>query len=442
MRKPISFLIAAVVLVGIFFVLKSALPKYAGFLPFIMILILLDVYLWYSVKNKFSSKKPVIKYLVLGLYFLPLMLLVSSILTGVAIPFKEWNIAYRTYLMGIVTIVYVSKFIVIDFLFISDVIRVLQFGFQSLVGKSGKKFNEIRRIRSLVFIGWISGTGFFLLLISGMIFWNFYFNVKQETIRLPELPSSFDGTRIIQVSDIHLGSWACPEKLRNAVELINSQNPDIVFFTGDLVNYTSYESYEFANILKEIKAPLGIFAIMGNHDYGDYIAWPSPEAKLKNLDYLHEIYKYMGWKLLLNEHVIIHRGSDSIAVIGVENWGGSKRFPRLGDLDKATKGIENTGVQLLLSHDPSHWDKIVKHNFRNIDITFSGHTHGFQFGLECCGIRWSPSQYMYKEWAGLYAEPVAGSHPQYLYVSRGLGSIGYPGRIGILPEITLFVLRK
>jgi hypothetical protein len=170
MRKPISFLIAAVVLVGIFFVLKSALPKYAGFLPFIMILILLDVYLWYSVKNKFSSKKPVIKYLVLGLYFLPLMLLVSSILTGVAIPFKEWNIAYRTYLMGIVTIVYVSKFIVIDFLFISDVIRVLQFGFQSLVGKSGKKFNEIRRIRSLVFIGWISGTGFFLLLISGMIF--------------------------------------------------------------------------------------------------------------------------------------------------------------------------------------------------------------------------------------------------------------------------------
>jgi predicted MPP superfamily phosphohydrolase len=181
---------------------------------------------------------------------------------------------------------------------------------------------------------------------------------------------------------------------------------------------------------------------MGNHDYGDYISWPSKEAKTKNLDYLHEIYKYMGWKLLLNEHVIIHRGCDSIALIGVENWGGTSRFPRLGDLGKATKGIENTAVQLLLTHDPSHWDRIVKKDFRNIDITFSGHTHGFQFGLECCGIRWSPSQYMYKEWAGLYTEPVTGSHPQYLYVSRGLGTIAYPGRIGILPEITLFILKR
>jgi predicted MPP superfamily phosphohydrolase len=275
-----------------------------------------------------------------------------------------------------------------------------------------------------------------------MIFWNFDFNLKKEIIRLPELPSSFEGTRIIQVSDIHLGSWSCPEKLKDAVKIVNSQHPDIVFFTGDLVNYTSYEAYDFLNILKEIKAPLGIFAIMGNHDYGDYISWPSKEAKTKNLDYLHEIYKYMGWKLLLNEHVIIHRGCDSIALIGVENWGGTSRFPRLGDLGKATKGIENTAVQLLLTHDPSHWDRIVKKDFRNIDITFSGHTHGFQFGLECCGIRWSPSQYMYKEWAGLYTEPVTGSHPQYLYVSRGLGTIAYPGRIGILPEITLFILKR
>jgi len=442
MRKSIPFLIGAIVLIGVFFVIKNALPKYAGFLPFIMILLLLDVYLWYSIKNKFLSEKPSIKYLVIGLYWLPLIFLVSSVLTGFTVPFKEWNIAYRTYLMGFVTIAYVSKFIVIIFLFFSDVIRIFQFGFLVISRRAGMKFSEIRRFRSLIITGWILGSGFFLLFMCGMIFWNFDFSIKQETICLPELPSSFDGTRIIQVSDIHLGSWACPEKLRKAVEIINSQKPDIVFFTGDLVNYTSYESYEFANILKEIKAPLGIYAIMGNHDYGDYVAWPSPEAKMKNLDYLHEIYKYMGWKLLLNENVIIHRGSDSIAVIGVENWGGTLRFPRLGDLEKATKGIESRSVQLLMTHDPSHWDKIVKHKFRDIDITFSGHTHGFQFGLECCGIRWSPAQYIYKEWAGLYVHPVAGSHPQYLYVSRGLGSIGYPGRIGIFPEITLFILKK
>ena len=442
MRKTISFLLAGVLLVGSYFVLKNFFPKYAGFIPFLLILILLDVYLWNSVKNKFSSKKPAFKYLAIGLYWLPLMLLASSFLTGFAVSFKDWNIAYRTYLMGLITIAYVSKLIVIIFLFIADVIRVIHFGFRVISGRAGTKFKEIKRLKIILITGWIFGTGLFLLFLCGIIFWNFDFTGRGETIRLPELPSAFEGTRIIQVSDIHLGSWACPEKLRDAVQIINSLNPDIVFFTGDLVNYTSYEAYDFANILKEIRAPLGIFAIMGNHDYGDYVAWPSDEAKKKNLDYLHETYKYLGWKLLLNEHVIIHRGNDSIAVIGVENWGGTKRFPRLGDLAKATKGIENTAVQLLLSHDPSHWDKIVKKQFRNIDITFSGHTHGFQFGIECCGIRWSPSQYMYKEWAGLYTEPVPGSHPQYLYVSRGLGSIGYPGRIGILPEITLFILKK
>jgi uncharacterized protein len=442
MRKALTILFAVAALVGIFFVLKNFFPKYAGFLPFFLILLLLDVYLWYSLKNKISSRTTGAKYLLTGLYWLPLILLASSFLTGFAVPFTEWNIAYRTYLMGLITIFYVSKLIIVIFLFLSDIIRILQFGFLIILRRVKTKFYEIKRLKIIIISGWIFGTGSFLLFICGMIFWNYDFTGRQETIRLPELPSTFEGTRIIQVSDIHLGSWACPEKLRDAVGTINSLHPDIVFFTGDLVNYTSYEAYDFVNILKGLKAPLGIFAIMGNHDYGDYVSWPSDEAKKKNLDYLHETYKYLGWKLLLNEHVIIHQGSDSIAVIGVENWGGTKRFPRLGDLAKATKGIENMAVQLLLSHDPSHWDKIVKTEFRNIDITFSGHTHGFQFGIECCGIRWSPSQYMYKEWAGLYEEPVVGSHPQYLYVSRGLGSIGYPGRIGILPEITLFVLKR
>jgi hypothetical protein len=295
----------------------------------------------------------------------------------------------------------------------------------------------------LLSTGWITGTALFLLLAAGMILWNHDFRLRKETFRLPELPASFNGFRIVQISDIHLGNWGFPGKLEEAVEIINSMHPDVVFFTGDLVNYASFEVYDFAKILKEIRAPLGVFTIMGNHDYGDYVNWPSPEAKRQNLAYLHEICQYMGWKLLLNEHQFVHKGNDSIAIIGVENWGGTRRFPRLGDLSKASEGTGNSPVKILLSHDPSHWDRVVRQQFKDIDITFSGHTHGFQFGVECCGILWSPFQHIYREWAGVYSEPVPGGlHPQYLYVNRGLGSVGYPGRVGILPEITLITLKK
>jgi predicted MPP superfamily phosphohydrolase len=240
-----------------------------------------------------------------------------------------------------------------------------------------------------------------------------------------------------------LGSWTCKGKLAEAVNLINSLQPDLVFFTGDMVNYTSYEIYEFVNILSKIKPSIGTYTILGNHDYGDYVVWPDPKAKEKNMTYLYDIYKYLNWKLLLNEHVIIHRGDDSISLMGVQNWGRSKRFPRLGSIEPAIKGIENVPVQLLLSHDPSHWEESVIKDYKSIDITFSGHTHGFQFGIDCCGILWSPSQYMYKYWGGFYSSPVAGgTHPQYLNVNRGLGVIGYPGRVGILPDITLITLRR
>jgi hypothetical protein len=168
-----------------------------------------------------------------------------------------------------------------------------------------------------------------------------------------------------------------------------------------MVNYTSYESYEFANILKEIKSPLGVISILGNHDYGDYVEWRSKAAKKENMEYLYRIYRYMNWKLLLNEQVILHRGSDSIAVLGVQNWGRAKRFQRLGAIAPAIKGIEKVAVQLLLSHDPNHWEASVIKDYKSIDITFSGHTHGFQLGIDCCGILWSPSQYMYNEWSGM-----------------------------------------
>jgi predicted MPP superfamily phosphohydrolase len=209
-----------------------------------------------------------------------------------------------------------------------------------------------------------------------------------------------------------------------------------------MANYTVLDVLPFEEILTHLKAPYGIFAILGNHDYGAYVKWPSEEAKEKDMKDLISFYHRLGWKLLLNEHSILRKGDDSIAILGVQNWGKAYRFQKLGDIPAAQKGVENMSVQLLLSHDPSFWDSIICHKFRNIDITFSGHTHGFQFGIECCGIRWSPAQYLYKQWGGLYEKPVPGSHPQYIYVNRGLGSLGYPGRIGILPEITVFTLRS
>jgi predicted MPP superfamily phosphohydrolase len=279
-------------------------------------------------------------------------------------------------------------------------------------------------------------------MILGMVWWNYDFRVKRQEIILPELPASFEGLKIVQISDIHLGSWSCRTELSKAVDLVNSQHPDVIFFTGDMANYTTLDVLPFEDILSHLKAPYGIFAILGNHDYGAYVSWPSEEAKQQDMKDLVSFYRRLGWKLLLNEHSILRKGNDSIAILGVQNWGKAYRFQKLGDIPAAQKGVENMKVQLLLSHDPSFWDSIICHKYRNIDVTFSGHTHGFQFGIECCGIRWSPAQYLYNQWAGLYEKPVPGSHPQYIYVNRGLGSLGYPGRIGILPEITVFTLKR
>jgi len=442
MRKLIIFLAATLFLAFIYFILLRAFPIYAYLLPSLVTMIAMDGYLWYSVKNKISSFVLWKRWIITGLYWISLMTLAIFIIAGFFSPFISWNIILRTYVIGLIAIIYVCKLFPIFFLFLADMTRVVQTGAHLILNAKHWKSKFVKRSNGIMVSGWYLGFAFFLLLLYGMTFGVYDFRVRKEIIKLPELPSSFDGIKIVQFSDVHLGSWTCKDKLKEAVEIINSLHPDIVFFTGDMVNYTSYESFEFASILSKIKPPMGTFVILGNHDYGDYSVWPNAEAKRRNMIYLYDIYKFLDWKLLLNENVILHRGDDSIAVIGVQNWGRSKRFQRLGSLEPAVKGIKNVPVQLLLSHDPSHWDASVNKDYKNIDITFSGHTHGFQFGIDCCGVLWSPLQYMYNEWSGLYTSPVPGSHPQYLYVNRGLGSIGYPGRIGILPEITLFILQR
>ncbi len=261
------------------------------------------------------------------------------------------------------------------------------------------------------------------------------YKIRKVKIALPNLPASFDGIRLAQLSDIHSGSFFNKTAVQGGVDMLLQEKPDVVFFTGDLVNNESSEINNYFDVFKKVSAPLGVFSSTGNHDYGDYRSWPSVAARRQNFQALIEAHKLMGWDILMNENRYLELNGDKIAIIGIENWG--TKFSKHGDLKKAYQGTEDAATKLLLSHDPSHWDAQVRPEFSDIDVTFAGHTHGFQFGIEVGNFKWSPSQYIYKQWAGLYQ-----TGPQYLYVNRGFGYIGFTGRIGILPEITMFELVK
>jgi predicted MPP superfamily phosphohydrolase len=302
---------------------------------------------------------------------------------------------------------------------------------------SGKK---ISRSQFLQKAGLISGGILFGGLLTGMLKWAYDFKIRKEIISLDSLPKAFKGWKIVQISDIHLGSWANEHPLEEAVERINDLNPDLIFFTGDLVNYKTEEAYRFESTLSKLNAKHGIFASLGNHDYGDYTRWPSKAAKQQNMTDLYSFYNRIGWNLLLDENHVFEADDGKLAVIGVENWGAHGRFPKYGNIEKAIQGAQDAEVKLLLSHDPSHWDHIISKKYKDIDLTLSGHTHGFQFGIDVGKLKWSPAQWMYKHWAGMYQNPASTLKAQRLYVNRGLGTVGYPGRVGILPEITLIEL--
>ncbi len=261
------------------------------------------------------------------------------------------------------------------------------------------------------------------------------FKIHRVNLRLSALPKAFRGLRIVQISDIHTGSFFSKDRMEEAVREIESLKPDLVIFSGDLVNNRSDECEPYVEILSRIKAPMGVYSTLGNHDYGDYEPWKSADEKRENFQQMIALHQRMGWRLLMNEHVIFERDGEKIALIGVENWGANLRFPKYGKLAEAYAGTEEIPVKMLISHDPSHWDAQVMNDFPDVDLTFSGHTHGFQFGVEIPGIKWSPSQWVYSQWAGLYEKS-----GRYLYVNRGLGCIGYMGRVGIRPEITCFEL--
>jgi len=262
------------------------------------------------------------------------------------------------------------------------------------------------------------------------------YRVRRREVYFKGLPKAFDGIRVAQISDIHTGSFFNKTAVKGGVDLLLAEKPDIAFFTGDLVNNRSDEAQPYLDIFKKVKAPLGTYSIMGNHDYGDYSSWPSDQAKLNDIKNLHEMHTYMEYDLLLNENRKIKIDGEEIGVLGCENWG-SGRFSKYGNMEKTSNGTEELPFKILLSHDPSHWDAQIRKEYQDIDLMLAGHTHGFQFGVEIGDFRWSPVQYRYKQWADLYKE-----NNQFLYVNRGYGYIGYPGRIGILPEITILELKR
>lgn len=323
------------------------------------------------------------------------------------------------------------KLLSVIFLLIGDFTRFIEFGFKYFTAKENY-FPERRKFISTTAL---AAAGIFsALAIDGIIFGKYRHTVRKVKLRFKNLPENFKGYKIVQISDVHSGSFFNPQKLQKAIDLINEQDADVVFFTGDMVNNYADEFKPFIPLFKSIKAKYGKFSILGNHDYGDYGAWNSREEKAQNIPTLKNYQAEAGFKMLRNENIALEKNGEKIYLLGVENWG-IKPFPQYGDLDKALLGVPEDAIKVLMSHDPTHFDEVVKKHKTNIHLTLSGHTHGMQFGLDLKNIKWSPVKFKYKKWADLYE-----SEGKYLYVNRGFGVIAYPGRVGINPEITVIEL--
>ncbi len=343
----------------------------------------------------------------------------------------------RSTIFAIIAGLFFSKIIASLFFLTDDLRRVVQWVGVKFFTRTTSIVAGGDLLSRSVFLSWaglLAGTGLFGALTYGMN--NKYrYQLRSKRLNFPNLPPSFNGLKIVHLSDIHAGSFSDKVAVERGIRLIMEQRPDLILFTGDLVNNLASEMDEYWELFSQLNAPLGVFSITGNHDYADYVQWDSLEAKKTNFQQLMQVHKKMGWQLLMNEHVVLQRDQDQIAIIGIENWSAKSRFPKYGDLGKAFSGAEQIPFSILLSHDPSHWRAQVLANYPTISLTLSGHTHGMQFGVELPGVRWSPVQYVYAEWAGLYEQL-----DQKLYVNRGFGFIGYPGRVGILPEITVIEL--
>lgn len=355
----------------------------------------------------------------------------------------QWNVpehdrytGARAYAIGFFFTFFVPKIILFLFLFGEDIMRLVVGVFNKLTHSNESFSIPSRRI----FLGKLAlGVAAipFVSFLYGMYKGRYNFRVLKYSLYFEDLPEAFDGYRISQISDVHSGSFDNHEKVQYGIDLLNEQESDVIFFTGDLVNNKASEMDSWKEAFGNLKARDGVYSVLGNHDYGDYVQWESTEAKRNNLNDMKQVHADMGWNLLLNEHRFVERAGQKIAVVGVENWGVGG-FKKAGDLDKAAEGLTEKDFKILLSHDPSYWGEIIKFDPKNFHLTLSGHTHGMQFGIEIPGwFRWSPVQYRYKYWAGIYEE-----FGRYINVNRGFGYLAYPGRVGIWPEVSVIELKK
>jgi predicted MPP superfamily phosphohydrolase len=379
-----------------------------------------------------------IKIIIYGLYWAVTISAVVFFLFGSTFNIDNWPKSIRTYLFATLIGLFIGKFIAGTVFLVDDLRRILHWSggklYYQFVQNENFSSSTISRSTFMSWLGLGLGSTLFGTLLLG--FGNKYrYQLKKISMAFDDLPANFKGLKILHISDIHSGSFNDKKSVEVGIEKILETSPDIILFTGDLVNDRADEMEEYQVLFSKLKAPLGIYSTLGNHDYGDYYLWPSPEAKRANLEKLKKVHADMGWRLLMNEHVVIEKDGHELALIGIENWSAKANFPRYGKLGEAYKGAEKYPFKILMSHDPSHWDAEVRKDYRDIHLMLSGHTHGMQFGLEIPGFKWSPVQYVYKQWAGLYEDGI-----QKLYVNRGFGFLGYPGRVGILPEITLIEL--
>jgi hypothetical protein len=417
----------------------------------VLILFSIDLYVYQAVKTAFQNfSTNTLK--IIGIVYWAISLIVFCVIGFFFLTNPQTiNLVMRNFIITSIVTVYFSKIIILLFLLLDDLIRIGQWTYQNiaewfikpstqtistLADNSTTSSPTIPRSEFLAKTGLILSTVPVFSISFGILSGAHDYRVRKVKLHLPNLPKSFDGVTFAQLSDIHSGSFFNKKAVKGGVEMLMAEKPDMIMFTGDLVNYVADEVKEYVPIFEKLKAPLGVYSVLGNHDYGDYVQWNTPEERIQNIENLKQAHQLMGWRLLINENVIIEQGSEKIAILGIENWGNG-RFPKYGKMQLAHQGTQEASIKILLSHDPSHWDAQVRTQYSDIDLMLSGHTHGMQFGVEIPGIKWSPVQYVYKQWADLYQE-----NNQYLYVNRGFGYIGFPGRIGILPEITIFELNK
>ncbi|MEO8885950.1 MAG: metallophosphoesterase [Mucilaginibacter sp.] len=401
------------------------------------ILFLLDMYLENGFRAAFKKRGFVAGRLFRQIYIAFSLVLILGTIASI---YLKIPVGVRAGFLLVFFVLIIVKVTFLPFVLIDDIRRlIIRFKKQKVVPVSPNEpqKNKIPRSEFLMKAGLITGVVPLAAIGVGIASGAYDYRVRYQTLNLPNLPKAFDGMTIGQISDIHAGSFYNKKAVLGGVEMLLGQKPDVIFFTGDLVNRRTDEVYGYQDIFSKVKAPLGVFSTLGNHDYGDYYTWPSAAAKQKNLADIITTHKNLGWDLLLNENRRLKVNGEEIGILGCENWGELTRFPKYGRMEPTIKNTDDLPVKLLLSHDPSHWQAQIIPKYPQIDVMFAGHTHGMQFGVRTEHFQWSPVEYIYKEWAGLYQQGT-----QQLYVNVGYGFLGFPGRVGILPEITIFTLRS